>query len=92
MPLDPNKIELPKFASLRPQPSKLNAWDYARLVVLSYLNNSSISGIAAGLIQDSIDEKWENSETALTVMARAAGLTPEELINQILSDYAGKSG
>ena len=83
--IDWSKVEISEVKDTRVFSGKLSQLDYAKMVIASSVLNRSLSANAQSALTAYIRRNWADHEQALIVEARQKGLTPEELVNQILN-------
>lgn len=83
--IDWSKVEIPTVKDTRVFSGKLSQLDYAKMVIGSAILNRSLSANAQSALTNYVRRNWSDHEQALIIEARQKGITPEELVNQILN-------
>jgi hypothetical protein len=83
--IDWSKVEIARVKDTRIFSGKLSQLDYAKMVVASSILNRSLSANAQSALTAYIRRNWGEHEQALIVEARQRGITPEQLVNEILN-------
>lgn len=82
--LDYSNLKLPPVRDTRVFSGKLSDLDYAKLKVMSKLNNEGLAGFSKTALSDYVSNNWENYLNELRVKATQENLTAEEYFTKLL--------